>query len=242
MLYWKGKSTPGCAAADRHNRRQVRRKLLGHAPLVKSRIGSAPHGHFPVAGGLFCEPFRHVVPVAPFIREWLELAFRISASANVHQRIHVSVAREIHRPVRVRISNVWRQGEHHRQRFLLSVRPVHRRVQLHSIAQRDLHTPGHVYIPRGALRRVLRRVTRLRHPPQQRQQNKRHRYLRDATHPLSPRIVRESPNATSMRRETVWPCHATCAHECCAADPAATDRRARKRNTFLWFASSTSNR
>src|SRR5882724_12569736 len=72
----------GMRGCSRHDCRQMRRKFLRRCPLIEARIGTAPHGHFAVTEWLLCEPLNHVVSVARFICEWLELAAGISAAAN----------------------------------------------------------------------------------------------------------------------------------------------------------------
>src|SRR6266446_738175 len=74
MLYWNGKSTPGCAAAAGDDRRQVRGKFLQHCPLVESCVRAAPHRYFAIAIRLLRQPFHHVVAVLALIHKWLELS------------------------------------------------------------------------------------------------------------------------------------------------------------------------
>ena len=74
-----------------HDCRQMRRKFLRRCPLIEARIRTAPHRHFAVAEWLLRQPLDHVVPVARFICERLELAAGISAAANIDEREHITV-------------------------------------------------------------------------------------------------------------------------------------------------------
>ena len=80
----KRKIHAGMRCGRGNNRCQVRRKLLQHRPLIKSRVGTSPHRHLAVAIRLFCQPFNDIVSVAAFIFEWPELSARIAAPAHVH--------------------------------------------------------------------------------------------------------------------------------------------------------------
>ena len=74
-----------------HDCRQMRRKFLRRCPLIEARIRTAPHGHFAVTEWLLRQPLNHVVSVARFICERLELAAGIAAAANIDEREHITV-------------------------------------------------------------------------------------------------------------------------------------------------------
>ncbi len=131
----------GVRRSDRHDRRQVRRKFLGGGPLVVARIRPAPHRDLAVAIRLLGQPFDHVVTVARFLDERPELAFGVTAAANVDSQERIAIRREVDAAVVVALRNVRRQGEDAGSRLLLLPRRVHRCVQLDAIAQRDLHAP-----------------------------------------------------------------------------------------------------
>ena len=131
----------GHRRCDRHDRGQVRRKLLRGRPLVIARVRTAPHRDLAVAVRLRAEPFDDIVAVLRFLQERRELAFGIAAAAHVDGREHVTVRGEVHATVVVALRDVRRQREHARQRLFLIERPVQRRVELDAIAQRHLDAP-----------------------------------------------------------------------------------------------------
>src|SRR5262249_27070919 len=101
--------------SGRNNTRQVRRKFLRGCPLVEARIRAAPHGDLPVAKWLLRQPLNHVVAIARFIGERLELAARISAAANIDQRERVTMRGEVSAPRMVRVGDVRRQCKDYRR-------------------------------------------------------------------------------------------------------------------------------
>src|SRR4029077_432 len=145
----------------RNDCHKMRRKFLQHTPLIEPRIRPAPHRYLAIAIALLRQPFRHVESIASFIHEWLELSSGISAPPHIHQRVHISMPGKVHRAIGIAVADIRGERENHRQRFLLSVRLVHCRVQVHSISHGNLHPPLHVNIVRTRRRRVLRpRVSR----------------------------------------------------------------------------------
>ncbi len=131
----------GIRRRDRHDRRQVRRKFLGRGPLIVAGVGATPHRHLAIAVALLRQPFDDVVTIARLLQHRRELAFRIAAAAHVDCQVHVTVAGEIHAAVVVALRDVRRQREDARHRVLLSLRPVNGGIELHAVAQRNLHAP-----------------------------------------------------------------------------------------------------
>ena len=76
---------------SRHDCRQMWRKFLRRCPLIEACIRTAPHGDLAVTEWLFRQPLNHVVSVARFICERLELAAGIAAAANIDEREHITV-------------------------------------------------------------------------------------------------------------------------------------------------------
>ena len=74
-----------------NNRGEMRWEFFGRRPLIEARIRPAPHRHFSVTKRLLRQPFDYVVTVARLVGEWLELAGRITAAANVHQHKDITV-------------------------------------------------------------------------------------------------------------------------------------------------------
>src|SRR5262249_61060170 len=85
------KSEPGRRGCRGNDCRETRRKFLRRCPLVEPCIRTAPQGPFAVPKWLRRQPLNHVVSVARFICERLELASGIAAAANVDEREHITV-------------------------------------------------------------------------------------------------------------------------------------------------------
>src|SRR5262249_25404421 len=66
-------------------------EILSQSPLVESRVRPAPHCDLAVTEWLLRQPLNHVVSVARFIRERLELAGGIAATANIDEREYITV-------------------------------------------------------------------------------------------------------------------------------------------------------
>ena len=94
-----------------HDRRQVRRKLFCRCPLIESSIGTAPHRDFSVTERLLREPFDDVVTIARFIGKRLKVAAGISATANIDEREHVAVRREVSSARMIAVGDVGGQCE-----------------------------------------------------------------------------------------------------------------------------------
>ena len=122
----------------------MRRMLLERGPLVEARVGAAPHGHSAVRPGLACQPFDDVVAVARFVGERLEVSFGVAASADVHQREDVAVAREVGCAILVAVGDVGREREHYRQRRGRGLGLEDGRVEVHAVAHGDLDSPEQV--------------------------------------------------------------------------------------------------
>src|ERR1051325_4606118 len=81
----------GMRGGDGDDRRQMWRKFLYRCPLIEARVRTAPHGYFAITEWLLRQPFNHVVSIARFICERLELPAGIAAAANIDQREHITV-------------------------------------------------------------------------------------------------------------------------------------------------------
>src|SRR6478672_4278249 len=84
----------GMRGGSGHNRRQRRWKFFRCCPLIEPRVRTAPHRHFTVTEWLLRQPLNHVVSIARFICERLELAAGIAAAANIDEHEHITARRE----------------------------------------------------------------------------------------------------------------------------------------------------
>src|SRR5713226_6430220 len=231
----KRKIYSGMRRGCRHDCHQVQRKFLQHRPLVEARVRTAPHRHFAVAIRLLREPFHHVVAVLALIHKWLKLPAGISASAHIHEGVHIAMLREIRGAVRVRVSDVWCKCENHRQRLFLTMRREYRRVQLHSVPRRNLHRPLHV---NGRLfgGGLLLRARRDR--PQQDRQHQSSCSRTDFLECLNEHFF----SLRSDELPLLYGPKTRIPELYRFVGTAFICLRIRTRNTFLWFASSTSKR
>jgi hypothetical protein len=104
-----------------HDCAEMRRKFFCCRPLVKTGVGTAPHGHFGVAKGLLGQPLNNVVTIARFIYVRLELTARIAATSNIDQRKRVTMRREVGSACVIRIGDVGRESENDRRLWRCSI-------------------------------------------------------------------------------------------------------------------------
>src|SRR5579884_1328128 len=103
---------------------QMRRKLFRCGPLIKSGVGTAPHGHFAVAEWLLGKPLDNVVAIARLIGKGLKLPFGISASPHIYKRKSVAVRGKIRGPVVVSVGDIRSEGENDRRPWRRAIQPL----------------------------------------------------------------------------------------------------------------------
>jgi len=83
--------------------------------LIEPSVRTAPHRHFAVAKRLLRQPLHDIMSVARLIRERLELAAGIAATANIDKCKRVTVRGEVSRTRVIAVGDVRREGENDRR-------------------------------------------------------------------------------------------------------------------------------